>query len=42
MIKIVSIHLIAPALKRELRFNISVCKLELYVEEMAQMKTFLG
>ena len=29
MIKVVSIHLIASALKRELRFNISVYKLEL-------------
>lgn len=34
--------MIASALKRELRFNISICKLEMYVEEVAQMKTFLG
>lgn len=42
VIKVVSIHLITSALKRELRFNISVYKLELYIEEVAQMKTFLG
>ena len=33
VIKVVSIHLIASALKRELRFNISVYKLELLCRE---------